>query len=229
MPSCRAANAFSANVRCPSRTAVAQGVAGELIARSLAPCGLSFRDLRKYNARVHETDPNAPALATIAGEEDGEAVWALGGLLIFKVSGLRTGGRFSVLEERMVRGCATPAHRHRHDDETFVVLEGELGLWIEGERSVARAGGVAFVPAGLVHAWRVESDFARTIVITTPEHEQFYREAGRPAPALVQPPDAGVVDIATIRRAAAKHGVELFGPPWTGDEPVFATPPGDPD
>jgi quercetin dioxygenase-like cupin family protein len=168
---------------------------------------------------------NALALATIAGGDEGEAVWALGGLLIFKVSGAQSGGRVSILEERMLRGCATPAHRHAHDDETFVVLEGRLGLWIEGRRSVASAGDIAFVPRGLVHAWRIESDRARTIVITTPEHEQFYREAGRPAPALVQPPDAGTVDIATIRRAAAKHGVELFGPPWTGDEPELHTRP----
>jgi quercetin dioxygenase-like cupin family protein len=172
------------------------------------------------------TETKGQALATVAGGDEGEAVWALGGLLIFKVSGAQSGGRISILEERMVRGCATPAHRHSHDDETFVVLEGELGLWIEGERSVARAGDVAFVPGGLVHAWRVESELARTIVITTPEHEQFYREASRPAPALVQPPDAGTVDIATIRRAASKHGVELFGPPWTDDEPVLATQPG---
>jgi quercetin dioxygenase-like cupin family protein len=165
------------------------------------------------------------ALATVAQSDDGEALWGLGGLLIFKVPAARSGGRFSVLEERMVRGCATPAHRHVHDDETFVVLDGTLALWIEGEHVSASAGSVAHVPRGLVHAWRVESESARMIVITTAAHEQFYRAACTPAPAAVQPPDAGTVDISRIRAAAAAHGVELFGPPWLGDEPEFVTSP----
>lgn len=165
------------------------------------------------------------ALATVMEGDDGEALWGLGGLLLFKVPAARSGGRFSILEERMVAGCATPAHRHVHDDETFVVLEGALGLWLDGEYVSAPAGTVAYVPAGLVHAWRVESELARTIVITTAEHELFYRAACRPAPAAIQPPDAGTVDTRQIRAAAAQHGVELFGPPWVGDEPVLVERP----
>ena len=161
------------------------------------------------------------ASPVLTNADDGEARWGLGGLLLFKVAGDPATGRKCIVEERMVRGCATPAHRHAADDETFIVLEGELALWIEGVTSIATPGSVAYVPAGLVHAWRVESDQARTLVVTTPEHELFYRDATAPAPAPVQPPDAGTVDIDAITRAAQRHGVELFGPPWTADEPEF--------
>jgi mannose-6-phosphate isomerase-like protein (cupin superfamily) len=154
-----------------------------------------------------------------ADNDDGEALWGLGGLLIIKVVGSRERGMPTILEERMVRGCTTPPHRHVHDEETFIVLDGALELWVDGAVRAAPAGTVVFVPGGVPHAWRVASDVARTLVITTPEHEQFYREASEPAPAVRQPPSAGTVDVPTIQRAAARHGVELLGPPWTGAQP----------
>lgn len=164
------------------------------------------------------------ALSTFAADDDGEWRWGLGGLLIFKVPAARTAGRFTVIEERMVRGCATPPHRHAGDDETFVVLEGTLALWVDGVVTVASPGAVAFVPRGVVHAWRVESKLARTLVITTEEHERFYRAATHPAAAAALPPDAGVVDIPTVRAAAEAHGVELLGPIWQGDLPELFVP-----
>jgi quercetin dioxygenase-like cupin family protein len=156
-----------------------------------------------------------------ADTEDGEPLWGLGGLLIVKIPSASTGDGFAVLEERMQRGCATPPHVHRADDETFIVLEGELALWVDGQQTIARPGTVSYVPGGLTHAWRVESELARTLVITTAQHEAFYRECCEPAPAPVQPPFAGKLDPGVIACAAAHHGVQLLGPPWTDTEPVF--------
>jgi quercetin dioxygenase-like cupin family protein len=151
----------------------------------------------------------------------GEPLWGLGGLLIVRVPAAATGGRYALIEERMIRGCATPAHIHADDDETFAVLSGELAIWVEGRTIAAAAGAVEHVPGGLAHAWRVESDEARTLVLTTAEHEAFYRECCEPAPDAVQPPFAGRLDPEVIQRAAARHGVQLLGPPWTGAEPVL--------
>jgi quercetin dioxygenase-like cupin family protein len=163
--------------------------------------------------------PNDASAATFAAAEDGEPLWGLGGLLLFKLPAERAGGRLAILEERFVRGSATPPHVHPHDDETFIVLDGELSIWVEGQTTSATAGAVAHIPGGLVHAWRVESDEARTIVITTARHETFYREASQPAPAAVQPPQPGVVDPSALRASAERHGVRLLGPVWTGAEP----------
>ena len=113
----------------------------------------------------------------------------------------------------MVRGCATPLHRHELDDETFIVLDGSLALLVAGERVDAGAGDVVHLPGGEVHAWRVESEEARFLIIATPQHEAFYRDASVPAPALRQPPNPGVLDLDVIRAAAARHGVELLAPP----------------
>jgi len=158
--------------------------------------------------------PTTDALAAVfARDDDGEPMWGLGGLLIVKVTAAQTGGRWALLEERMQRGVATPLHVHPHDEETFIVLEGEIGIWIDGAWQQAPAGTVAHIPAAYrPHAWRVDSELARTLVLTSPGHEAFYRAASEPAPAAVQPPNAGRVDVARIRPIMQAHGVEFLGP-----------------
>lgn len=160
---------------------------------------------------------DAPVKAVVppvfAGGDEGEARWGLGGLLIVKLGAAQTGGRFALLEQRMPRGCATPLHVHAADEETFIVLEGELAIWLDGRWGRAPAGAIAHIPADrLPHAWKVESELARTLVLTSPRHEAFYRAASEPAPAAVLPPSAGVVDLERIRPIAEAHGVEFLGP-----------------
>jgi 3-hydroxybutyryl-CoA dehydrogenase len=150
---------------------------------------------------------------TVAADGGGEALWGLGGLWIIRMSAAHTGGTFSLIEVRMVRGCATPLHRHDLDDETFIVLDGSLALLVGGERIDAGPRDIVHLPGGEVHAWRVESEEARFLIIATPQHEAFYRDASVPAPALTQPPNPGVLDLDVIRAAAARHGVELLAPP----------------
>jgi quercetin dioxygenase-like cupin family protein len=149
----------------------------------------------------------------VSADGGGEALWGLGGLWIIRLSAAQTGGTFSLIEVRMVRGCATPLHRHDADDETFIVLEGSLALLVAGERVDAGSGDIVHLPGGEVHAWRVESDEARFLIIATPQHEAFYRDASVPAPAVTQPPDPGVLDLDVIRAAAVRNGVELLAPP----------------
>jgi quercetin dioxygenase-like cupin family protein len=161
-----------------------------------------------------EPAPTLEALAAVfAADDDGEPRWGLGGLLLFKVSAAQTGGRWAMVEERMPRGCATPLHVHPEDEETFIVLEGELAIWVDGAWTRAPAGSVAHIPAvRRPHAWKVESELARTLVLTSPGHESFYRAASEPAPAAIQPPNAGQVDVERIRPIARAHGVEFLGP-----------------
>ena len=117
----------------------------ELVEQSRTKRGFAGR-LPMSSSEETMTNANALALATIAGGDEGEAVWALGGLLIFKVSGAQSGGRVSILEERMLRGCATPANRHT--PEPFVPLEGGRGLcWGGGGRCLGSTR-IGFGPGG---------------------------------------------------------------------------------
>ncbi len=150
---------------------------------------------------------------TMAMPDDGEALWGLGGLWIIKVSAAQSGELYSILEVRLVKGCATPLHVHPEDDETFIVLDGELALLVEGQRVDAGPGGIVHLPGGGIHAWRVESNIARFLIIATAQHEAFYRECCQPAPSLTQPPNAGEIDLSIIIPAGERHGVQIISPP----------------
>lgn len=156
------------------------------------------------------TDPIPHAL----GSEEGEAFWGFGSLITIKASAEQTGERFSLVELLTPGGVATPLHVHREDDETFYVVEGELTFYL-GEAGPRRtsAGSLAYVPGGVVHAYRVDSETARYLIVTTPQHERFLRAAfGDPAPSRTLPPE-GPLDMERIMAAAQEYGVEILGPP----------------
>jgi quercetin dioxygenase-like cupin family protein len=156
------------------------------------------------------TNPTAYAL----GSEDGEALWFFGTLAIFKATAEQTGGRFSLVEQLAPRGVATPLHVHREDDESFYVIEGELIVYLEdGDQPIsASAGTFVHIPGGVVHAFRVESETARWLDLTTPQHERFLRAAGEPAQERVLPPE-GLIDMEKVGAAAQQYGIEILGPP----------------
>jgi quercetin dioxygenase-like cupin family protein len=58
-----------------------------------------------------------------------EPLWFLGTLVLMKLTGEQTGGRFALWEGVLPHGAAPPLHSHPQD-ETFVVLEGEMTAWV---------------------------------------------------------------------------------------------------
>jgi quercetin dioxygenase-like cupin family protein len=149
----------------------------------------------------------------VAVDGEGEALWFFGTLLLFKATSEQTGGRFSLCEQWGRRGMATPLHRQPADDETFVVLEGVMRFFLgDGPPVEGGPGMTVHVPAGAPHAIAVTSESARLLVLTTPNHEAFFRAAGEPASKRTLPPDAPP-DMAKVAAAAERFGVEILGPP----------------
>jgi quercetin dioxygenase-like cupin family protein len=143
-----------------------------------------------------------------------QPLWFIDHLVHIHVDGDASGGALAILDERGRRGDMPPLHVHRRDDETFYVLDGELTLFVAGEQLVIGAGQAAFAPRDVPHAYRVESEEARWLVITTPAgFDAFVREVSEPAPAEELPPAGRAVDPAVVGQAAAKVGIEILGPP----------------
>ena len=149
------------------------------------------------------------------GPEDGEALWFFGMLVTMKATVEQTGGRFLLIEELAPRGTATPLHVHPEDDESFYVLEGECTFYHEDGRPIpAPAGSFVHVPKGHVpHAFRVDSETARFLVLTGPPHERFIRAAAEPAQSRTLPPPEAPVDMEKVMSAARANGIEILGPP----------------
>jgi quercetin dioxygenase-like cupin family protein len=137
-----------------------------------------------------------------------------------KATGAQTGGAYLLVEEVARRGKVTPLHAHPAEEETFYALAGEAVFHLDGDERSLGAGGLVSVPPGLPHAYLVTSEAARLLILITPGSgamEQFFREAGQPAPAPVLP-QAGPLDIERIAAAAELTGaVDIVGPPPFGE------------
>ncbi len=146
------------------------------------------------------------------GREDGEALWFFGMLNLVKTPGDPATGTPCVVEQIAPAGTMTPLHRQPEDPETFFVLDGQMTFRAGETDIVAEAGCTVHVPAGTPHAFRVDSDTARFLNITTPQHEAFFRAAGGPAAERrLPPPAAPVMD--NVLAAAERFHVEILGPP----------------
>lgn len=159
-----------------------------------------------------------------------DPLWFLGTLVRMKLDGAQTGGRFALWEGVFPHGAAPPLHSHPQD-ETFYVLAGEITAWIvepeladdqaEPPRWVAECaqrggvGTVAFAPAGTPHTFRVESDTARLLFLSTPAGvEEYVQQLAEPAawPWLQPPADGPRVPVERIRGVEATLGITRHGP-----------------
>jgi quercetin dioxygenase-like cupin family protein len=153
---------------------------------------------------------------TIIREEgEGERLWfAGGGLWTMKATAQETDGAFILVEDRMIRGKMTPLHTHPNQDETLIVLEGEILLYAEGREHRVGPRGVAVARRGFPHAFMVTSQSALILTLQTPgSGEAFYRDASEPSTEdtdAERPPD-----LDRLRAAAQRHPdiIEILGPP----------------
>ncbi len=161
-----------------------------------------------------------------------EQLWFLGTLMRIKLDGAKTGGRFALADGMLPRGAAPPLHSHPQD-ETLYLLEGQLTVWVVGPDEAAadqgdppawverRArdcgpGSVLFAPAGTPHTFRVESDTARVVVLSTPAGlEDYFRALSEPAewPWLQPPADGPRVPVERIQSVERELGIVRHGPP----------------
>jgi quercetin dioxygenase-like cupin family protein len=164
------------------------------------------------------SDPS-PATPLAVAAEAGDSYWTLGTLVTVKVSGEQTGGRFALWENTLPHGAAPPSHSHPQD-ESFYVLEGELTVWLDGERGARGPGDFTFAPAGVPHTFRVDSESARVLVLSTPAGiERFLIDLGIPAEApVLPPPDASRPDEERRKAIERAHGMQVYGPPPGPDD-----------
>ena len=152
--------------------------------------------------------------ATCSESGEGEQLWFLGTLATIKLAGEASEGRFALIEFLFPRNASPPLHTHPQD-ESYVVLEGRVTLQAGDQRFELTAGGAAVVPMGLAHTFRVETDEARVLVLSTPAGlERMVRDGSVPATSPTLPPSG------TPRPAPEKlddifraHGQVNVGPP----------------
>lgn len=162
----------------------------------------------------------------------GEALWFLGTFVRVKLDGRQTAGRLGAIVVLLPRGAAPPLHSHPQD-ETICVLDGELTAWIvepdllgsEGsdpptwiaeQAQRCGPGSVVYAPGGTPHTFRIESDTARILTLSTPAGiEEFARTLAEPArwSWLPPPPDGPRVAPDRVEAVERQFGMVRRGQP----------------
>lgn len=143
-----------------------------------------------------------------------EPLWFIDNLARVHLDGAQTGNAYGLVEITGRQGDMPPLHVHHHDDEAFFVLDGELTLFVGGDRLTLAAGQAVLAPRGVPHVYRVESPTARWLAIASGAgFERFVRAVSEPAGEDALPPEGRPHDPAELARVAAEHGIEILGPP----------------
>jgi quercetin dioxygenase-like cupin family protein len=139
------------------------------------------------------------------------SLWFLNNLAVVHVNEPTLG----IVELTGASGDTPPLHVHTDEDETFYVLEGEVTVYIAGRDAVVLgAGQAAFAPRGVPHTYVVTSSApARWLGTSTGQQFASFVEAlSTPAPEPTLPSNVEI-DPGHVAEVAARHGIELLGPP----------------
>src|SRR3954467_12104845 len=163
--------------------------------------------------------PERDSVPMSANPLEGERLWFLGTLATIRVPGEAVVGRFALLEFLLPRHASPPLHTHPQD-ESYFVLDGDLTVQAGEHRFELGRGATAVVPIGVAHTFRVNSETARVLVLSTPAGiERFVREGGVPADRPTLPPaDAPRPSPEELQRIFAAHGQVNVGPPLGPDD-----------
>jgi quercetin dioxygenase-like cupin family protein len=124
----------------------------------------------------------------------------------FLATGALTGGELGLVEESAKRGVSVPLHRHDKDAESFYVLDGRIAFYLGTQPAAfAEAGTFVHIPAGAIHGFRIASDTARYLILTTPRHADFYR-------AITATSSSEVIGDDVISTACREYGIDFIGP-----------------
>jgi quercetin dioxygenase-like cupin family protein len=99
------------------------------------------------------------------------------GAITYHADSTDTGGQFALLEMDAKPGVEPPLHVHRHEDELFYVLEGELKVYRGAEEITLNPGDSGFLPRNVPHTFKIVSPRARFLVYLTPGgFEAYFRD-----------------------------------------------------
>ena len=115
----------------------------------------------------------------------------------------------------MPPGSGPPPHIHSREEESFLVLEGEMTFQLGEERIVTGEGTFLNMPVGSLHCFKNESNkTARLLISVAPAGlEKMFFEVGQPLTddATTAPPPSQA-DIEKLLEAAPRYGVEIKVP-----------------
>ena len=137
--------------------------------------------------------------------------WYIGHLMSLLVTSKETSGRYALLRATERRGLEPPPHTHTKEDETFLILEGEVIYTVGNHSFHAKEGDVMFLPKNIQHSFKIQTEKLETLIFLNPGGlENYFVEMSKPAEELQLPPlPQGPPDIKKLVATASKYGVKF--------------------
>jgi quercetin dioxygenase-like cupin family protein len=147
----------------------------------------------------------------VGPEEGKDLTNPIGGGMVVKIRDEDTTGAYSVHDNIIPPGSPGPRpHLHRHHEETFYVLEGELTVKIGPRKIEAPAGSFVVVPRGVVHQpSNPGAQSTRVLLVFSPAGmDRFFEEAAEGRMPLAAVADDPVV-LERLGAFTEKYGYEF--------------------
>ena len=158
-----------------------------------------------YNQMEEAMQTTANSKIDVLGPDDGPFA-QIGPMGVRFMVDPERGGGFSLVEHPIApRSLAAPLHTHTREDEYSYVLEGEVGVQIGDEVTVATAGDLVYKPRGIQHAfWNAGDTPARLLEIISPAPFATYFAETEPLMDGPQGPD-----FPAIAALQARYGLTM--------------------
>jgi quercetin dioxygenase-like cupin family protein len=130
-------------------------------------------------------------------------------------TGTETAGALFAFRCSVPPGGGPPPHTHTLEDEGFVVVEGEIELWVSGRKRVLRPGEFAFAPRDEPHRFfNGTTRQAQLMIFVYPASSaRFFSESCRlvadPASAVYPPTPEHIQNMVEI---GSQHGIDFLPP-----------------
>jgi len=151
--------------------------------------------------------PAAPKPYVI-GNGQGEKSLVFDQLFEILVSGDETDDQYGAWTMKARQGDRIPAHTHLKTHEFFYVVDGEISVWMDDQadyhtKTTLTTGDFAFVPANIVHAFKIENT-TTVFGAGTAGFERFFHAIGQKTD-LDEPQGVYVPDFSIMRAAGEKY------------------------
>jgi quercetin dioxygenase-like cupin family protein len=112
------------------------------------------------------------------------------------------GSSIEIFDTKGVAGGGPPPHKHKWE-EIYVVLSGEMDVFVDGKTTRLGAGQFAHVPADTPHGYTTLTDTHFLTIVSKGNAAKFFKEVADEVP--MNPPD-----IPGMLRVGAKHGITFL-------------------
>ena len=148
---------------------------------------------------------NASQPAVFADLTNGRVLHAFGEEIMIHLDSESTGGTLNLWTELTPPGAGPPPHYHEHEDEWFVVQEGNVEFFSDGNWKAFAPGAVLFMPRNHVHGFRNAGQTTSRMLLTTAPGG-FDRYLARCAEEFAKRGEPGMDHIIAI---SAEHGIHF--------------------